>query len=239
MGLADRRAGVEAVREVLRDGAIRTVFQPVVRLDDDHVVGYEALARFDALAPDRAFAVAAEAGLGTQLELLAVRRAFEQIQSMPDDTTLGVNVGAGALLDPAIQEELLAHADGDICVEITEHHPVPDYPALLAVTRLLRAAGVLIVVDDAGAGYAGLTHIVRLRPDIIKLDISLTRDVDTDPVRTAMARALTGFASEVGSRIVAEGVETRAEWETLRDLGVDFAQGYYLAKPGPLPGTCR
>jgi EAL domain-containing protein (putative c-di-GMP-specific phosphodiesterase class I) len=233
--LVHRAKATEAVREVLRDGAVRMVFQPVVRLDDDRIVGYESLARFDFAPPDQAFAAATRAGLGVQLELLAIRRAFERLGDMPHDTSLGVNLSVEALMTPEVEAEVLAHAAQNLCVEITEHSQVPDYVALVEVTGRLRAAGVQIVVDDAGAGYASLSHILQLRPDVIKLDISLTRDIDTDPVRAALARSLMGFAVEADARIVAEGVETRAEYDKLRAIGVHYAQGYYLAKPGPLP----
>ncbi|AGL20808.1 EAL domain-containing protein [Actinoplanes sp. N902-109] len=229
---------VQLLRDVLRHRTLRMVFQPVVRLADARVVGYESLARFDLTpfpTPAHAFATADRSGLGTALELLAVERAFEALPDMPYDTTLGVNLSAQALMAPAVQELLLAHAEGDICVELTEHTQVTDYAALNRVTDRLRANGVLLVVDDAGAGYASLRHILQLRPDIIKLDISLVRDIDADPVRIALTRSLVSFAGEVGARLVAEGIETRAEHDRLRDIGVHFGQGYYLAKPGPLP----
>ncbi|WP_082772566.1 EAL domain-containing protein [Actinoplanes sp. TFC3] len=236
--LRDDGEDVRVLREVLRDRALRVVFQPVVRLSDDHVVGYESLARFDFSpfpTPAHAFATAGRSGLGAELELLAVQRAFEALPEMQYDTTLGVNLSAEALMTTAVQDVVLAHAGGNICVEVTEHTQVADYPALNRVTERLREAGVLIAVDDAGAGYASLRHILQLRPDIIKLDISLVRDIDADPVRTALARSLVSFAGEVGARLVAEGIETRAEYEKLRGIGVDFGQGYYLAKPGLLP----
>jgi EAL domain-containing protein (putative c-di-GMP-specific phosphodiesterase class I) len=88
-------------------------------------------------------------------------------------------------------------------------------------------------VDDAGAGYSGLHHILRLRPDLIKLDMSLTRDIDTDPARQALAAALVAFAYDTDSRIIAEGVETLQELETLASLGIDRAQGYLLGRPMP------
>ncbi|MFI7540945.1 EAL domain-containing protein [Actinoplanes sp. NPDC049599] len=232
------REDAEMLVEVLRDRAVRMVFQPVVRLSDAAVVGYESLARFDLAAfpsPADAFAAAARSGFGVALELLAIERAFESLGELPPDTTLGVNLSVEALMSPAVQAAVLAHAHGNICVEVTEHTPVPDYPALNEVTDRMRAARVLIVVDDAGAGFASLRHILQLRPDIIKLDISITRDINADPVRAALARSLVSFAAEVGARLVAEGIETRAEHDKLRSLGVDFGQGYYLAKPGPLP----
>ncbi|WP_305785158.1 EAL domain-containing protein [Symbioplanes lichenis] len=229
---------VRALRDVLRERALRVVFQPVVRLADATTVGYEALARFDLASfptPAHAFAAAGQTGLGVALELLAIERAFESLPDVPPGRTLGVNLSAEALLTPLVQETVLAHAGSDICVEVTEHTQVEDYPALNEVTNRLRAAGVQIVVDDAGAGFASLQHILQLRPDIIKLDISLTRDIDRDPVRTALARSLVSFAGEVGARLVAEGIETEAEHDKLRAIGVDLGQGYYLAKPGPLP----
>ncbi|GAA2506388.1 hypothetical protein Ahu01nite_057260 [Winogradskya humida] len=232
------REDIGMLRDVLDERTLRMVFQPVVRLTDGVTVGYESLARFDLTAfptPAHAFAAAGRAGLGVDLELLAIERAFEALPDMPYDTTLGINLSAEALMSPAVQESVLAHAGGNICVEVTEHTAVTDYPALNEVTGRLREANVLIVVDDAGAGFASLQHILQLRPDIIKLDISLTRDIDADPVRSALARSLVSFAAEVGARLVAEGIETRAEHDKLRTIGVDFGQGYFLAKPGPLP----
>ncbi|MFI5931754.1 EAL domain-containing protein [Actinoplanes sp. NPDC051494] len=236
--LHDDAPDIQRLRGVLQDRSLRMVFQPVVRLSDATVTGYESLARFDLSefpTPAHAFAAAGRSGLGVPLELLAIDRAFEALPYLPYDTTLGVNLSAEALLNPAVQDTVLAHAQGGICVEVTEHTQVTDYPALNKVTDRLREAGVLIVVDDAGAGFASLQHILQLRPDIIKLDISLVRDIDADPVRAALARSLTSFASEVGARLVAEGIETRAEHDKLQDLGIDFGQGYYLARPAPLP----
>jgi EAL domain-containing protein (putative c-di-GMP-specific phosphodiesterase class I) len=120
-------------------------------------------------------------------------------------------------------------------VEITEHELIEDYAHLLDALTPLRTAGIRLAVDDAGSGYASLRHILSLQPDIIKLDIALTRGVDTDPVRRALASALVGFARDTGSVIVAEGIETSAELAALQRLGVPLGQGFYLARPGDLP----
>jgi EAL domain-containing protein (putative c-di-GMP-specific phosphodiesterase class I) len=229
----------ELIDAVLRAEAVQTVFQPVVRLGDGVVVAYEALSRFapDAFgSPDAAFAAAARCGRGPELELLAARRALRHRCGLPAEAWIGLNLSADALLTPAVQDLLLAHADRRIGVELTEHSPVPDYARLTAVTERLRAAGVQIVVDDAGAGYAGLKHILLLRPNTIKLDVALVRDIDTDPVKAALARSLVAFAQDIGATLVAEGIETCAEHEALRGLGVGYGQGFLLARPGPLPG---
>jgi EAL domain-containing protein (putative c-di-GMP-specific phosphodiesterase class I) len=119
-------------------------------------------------------------------------------------------------------------------IEITEHEPIADYPRLGASLAALRARGARVAIDDAGAGFASLRHTLQLAPDHVKLDISLTRSIDTDRARRAMASALISFADEMGMVIVAEGIETQRELDTLLELGVRFGQGYYLAEPGPL-----
>jgi EAL domain-containing protein (putative c-di-GMP-specific phosphodiesterase class I) len=226
------------VRGLFDDDTLRMVFQPVVRLRDGFVEVFEALARFDRTVfatPDRAFAAATRAGLGVDLEHLAVRRAFRRLHDLPGDTMLGVNLSAEALLDDRVQTTLLDHAPRRrIGVEITEHAAVHDYLDLIGVTERLRAAGVLIVVDDAGAGYASLHHILQLRPDVIKLDVALVRGIDGDRARQALARSLVSFAADIGAHLVAEGIETPAERDLLRRLGVGYGQGYLLGRPAGL-----
>ncbi|MEV4636435.1 EAL domain-containing protein [Actinoplanes sp. NPDC049548] len=228
-----------AVRDVLHHNALRTVFQPIVRLEDGTVRGYEALTRFDdRLFPDpvQAFASANEAGLGVQLEILAIERALQRLDDLPEGAWLSLNASVEALLTPRTISLLLSHANRKIAVELTEHTRVTDYSALHEVTGLLRAAGILLAVDDAGAGFANLSQILQLRPDVIKLDISLTRGIDTDPVRAALTRALVSFSESIGALLIAEGIETYAEHERLLALGVEHGQGYYIARPGSLPG---
>jgi EAL domain-containing protein (putative c-di-GMP-specific phosphodiesterase class I) len=229
---------VARVRAVLDSGWIRMVFQPVVRLEDGVLVAYEALARFDDPdfpTPAHAFAAAARAGIGVELEVLAVERALDRLVDIPDGLWLGVNLSAEALVVPAVQELLLRSAHCRLGVEITEHTEVQDYAPLAAATERLRAAGIQIGVDDAGAGYASFRHILKLRPTVIKLDLEIVRDVDTDPVRQALTRSLVSFAAEADAVLVAEGIETESELKMLRRLGVGFGQGYLLARPGPLP----
>ena len=148
---------------------------------------------------------------------------------------LSLNASPESLLAPELVELLAPVAGSRLALELTEHAPVADYAALEAALAGLRARGVQLMIDDAGAGFASLRHVLGLHPDAIKLDLSLTRDIDSDPVRRALAASLVAFAREIGTTIVAEGIETRAELEALRALGVTHAQGYYLARPGPCP----
>jgi EAL domain-containing protein (putative c-di-GMP-specific phosphodiesterase class I)/CheY-like chemotaxis protein len=233
-----RRRQLERVRAVLLGDAVHMVYQPIADLMTGQVVGYEGLARFDtepARPPDVWFAEAQEVGLGVQLELVALRAAMKQFGQLPGQTYLSVNVSPATARSPHFEETLRGIDPTRIVVEITEHAPVVDYEELAGALRVLRSRGVRLAVDDAGAGFASLRHILRLSPDVIKLDRALTSDIDTDTARHALASALILFADKIGSSVVAEGIERDAELLTLRSLGVPYGQGYFLAKPAPLP----
>ncbi len=223
------------VRDVLAAGAVRIVFQPVVDMATGTVTAVEALSRFDPgrfPTPEHAFAAAVAAGVGVDLELLAVRSALAALPRLPAGVHLAVNLSAEALLDPRTPARLLPHGAA-LGIEITEHTPVRDYAALVRVTDRLKAAGLHVAVDDAGAGFASLHHVLQLRPTAIKLDIALVRGIDADPVRQALARAVADFAASLGARLVAEGVETVEERAALLGLGVRYGQGYLFGRPGP------
>jgi EAL domain-containing protein (putative c-di-GMP-specific phosphodiesterase class I) len=133
--------------------------------------------------------------------------------------------------------ELAERLDGvehRVVLEITEHEAIEDYGALAEALAPLRERGLRVAVDDVGAGYASLRHALQLAPDMVKMDISLTRDVDRDPGRRALAAALISFADQTNMTIVAEGIETAGELTALRELGVRYGQGFYLAQPAPL-----
>lgn len=224
------------VQGVLDAGGPSGVYQPVFRLDDMSIAGAEALARFNRLPhmpPDRWFADAAGCGLGGALERSAIANALAGFRGIwtRGDLYLGLNCSPATILEGGLEAVMEGYPVADLVLEITEHQNVGDYAALGAALAPLRAAGVKIAIDDAGSGYASLRHILNIEPDIIKLDISLTRGIDADRMKRAMARALIAFGNQTGSSIVAEGVETAAEMETLREIGVQAAQGYHLAHP--------
>jgi diguanylate cyclase (GGDEF)-like protein/PAS domain S-box-containing protein len=235
-----RHARREGIRRVLAGEGLSVVLQPIVELDGGRVVAAEALSRFvDEPLPDAWFAEAAALGLGVELELAAIRAALAQLGALPAGVRLSLNVSPESLLVPELAELLAPVTGSRLALELTEHAPVADYAALEAALAGLRARGVQLMIDDAGAGFSSLRHVLGLRPDVIKLDLSLTRDIDSDPVRRALAASLVAFAREIGAAIVAEGIETRGELEALRSLGVTHGQGYYLARPGPEPVPVR
>jgi EAL domain-containing protein (putative c-di-GMP-specific phosphodiesterase class I) len=210
------------------------VFQPIVELSSGSIVGVEALARFahePVRPPDEWFAEARELGFADRLELLCIEQALAMVERLPDDCFVSVNVSP----DTAMTGELvsvLSRVPGErVVLELTEHDEISDYEWLRPFLERHRARGVRIAVDDAGAGYAGLQHILSLMPDILKLDRELIRGIDTDIARRALARCLADFAGEIGAAVLAEGISGVAELEVLRAVGVSLGQGYYLGKP--------
>lgn len=233
---------LQRVDTVLRPDALSTVFQPIVHVGDDRIVGFEALTRFlvdPPRTPDAWFAEAARAGRGAELETLAIRKALPALQRFPEPVYLSVNASPAMIVQGGLDQALAGVPLRRIVVEVTEHEAVEQYDELAAVVHPLQARGLRVAIDDAGAGYASFRHILNLAPHMIKLDTSITRGIDGDRSRRALAAALCRFAEETGCRIVAEGVETAEELAALRKLGIEKAQGYFLGRPMPLEDAAR
>lgn len=225
------------IHAALQAQAYHMVFQPIFPLHDGRAAGFETLARFTAeprRSPDEWFSEAARVDLAEALELAMIERALADLHRIPPDVYLSLNISPAHILSGAVLRVLDGTPLERVVLEVTEHEPVGDYDLFAARLNPLRERGLRLAVDDAGAGHASFRHILQLRPDLIKLDLALTRDIDHDPARRALASALVSFAAETGSRIVAEGVETMAELHTLRTLGVSYAQGYLLGRPQPI-----
>lgn len=213
------------------------VYQPAIRLDRPRVEFVEALARFRPKPyepPDRWFADAASVELGTEFEMLAVDLAIEALREAPETLSMSINVSPETIVSAPLLSALESVPLTRIILEITEHDAVESYQRLSEVIDPLRKKGLRIAIDDSGAGYSSFRHILQIRPELIKLDMSLTRGVDQDPARHALASALISFARDIGSELVAEGVETPGELCCLRDLGVRIVQGHINGRPAPL-----
>ena len=236
----ERRHAKLRIERVLRDHAFTMVFQPIVNLASGAVVGVEALARFTGppvRTPDVWFREAAESGLGVRLELAAIESALAQLDLLPRDAYMSVNASPNVLTSTAFFDVLSKVDAHRVVVELTEHVTVEDYAGLNQAFSCLRRAGVRLAVDDTGAGYASLRHVLRLRPEIIKLDLELTRGLRDDPARRALAVALLAFGRELGAQIVAEGIETAEDMCALQELGIQQGQGYLLGRASTLPLT--
>ncbi|MDA0167266.1 EAL domain-containing protein [Solirubrobacter ginsenosidimutans] len=228
----EQRAEIE---DVLQDpDAIRMVFQPIIDLRTGRIAGYESLARFSReprRGPDVWFAQAHRCGLGYELEAKAIACALAT-PDRPRGTYLTFNLSPSSLLADDVLRVLPARLDG-LVVEITENELVSGDAAITAALDDLRARGARLAVDDTGAGYAGLTHVMRLQPDIIKLDRALTSGVDHDPAKAPLISSFVRYARDIDADVCAEGIETRAELECLADLDVAYGQGYGIARPSP------
>lgn len=226
------------IRRILDEDRIEMVFQPVVDLRTGRIVGVEALARFRTEVvrpPDEWFADAVTVGLAAEMELAAIAAALRRVPDLPPTVRLSVNVSPVVAMTEGFGACIAGAPKDRLVVELTEHVPIDDYGPLVAHLESFRSEGVLVAVDDAGAGYAGLQHIVALRPDVLKLDRELTLGIEDDPSRRAMAASMVHFADEIGALLVAEGIETQAALDTLAQLGITIGQGYLLARPGLLP----
>jgi PAS domain S-box-containing protein len=230
---ADRFAQVQ---RVLLSEDLRIAFQPLVELDTERVMGYEALSRFPgdpARTPDRWFADAWALGLGVPLELLAVKKAVRALDRMPGDVEISVNASPPTLAARGFMKCVGPHA-GRITVELTEHLEIADYDEFRQAVAPLRSAGGRLAIDDFGAGFASLKHILSVQPDRIKLDISLTERVGESPLAHALTTALLSFAGEIGIEVIAEGIETEEELDSLTEIGVRLGQGFHFGVPAPL-----
>lgn len=224
-------AARETVEAIIATGAYRPVFQPIIELATGRTIGFEALTRFaDGRRPDLVFEVAELAGLGLELELRTLEAAILAARELPAGPWLSLNVSPKLVVESPALGPVLAGRDRPVVLEITEHVTIDDYRA---VRSAIEGFGqrVRVAVDDAGAGIANFSHLVELRPHLVKVDAGLIRDLDIDPARQAAVVGLVHFAAKAGCEVIAEGIETEAERATAFALGVTHGQGFLFARP--------
>ena len=225
------------VLDAIAGSAMRMHYQPLIDLRDGRTVAYEALARFSGhpdVPPDGWFHRAADFGLRDELELAAVDCALRALDDLKEEVSVCVNVTRHGAMSPGLERVLTRWPVERIILELTEQEEVTDYIAMNRALLRLRRDGLRVAVDDAGAGFASMRHIVSLQPDLIKLDATWVSDIEADPMRRAMVTALATFADQVDSLLVGEAVENARQADVLREIGVPLAQGYFFARPAPL-----
>lgn len=238
----DAQKRTTRLKEIITSESVRTLVHPIFDLGDMSVIGYEALSRGPADSefepPDKLFKVAYDSDLVLRLERLCRKKALEAAADLPDDRMLFLNVEPDAVTDPQLREiftsSLLsqAHITPDrIVLEITERSAIIDFTAFRGALEYLRVLGFTCAVDDAGAGYGSLQCLAEVKPEWLKIDMSLVRGCDTDLVRAQLIGSLCTFAATVDVKLVAEGIETAGELTKLRELGVQFGQGFLFTKP--------
>jgi EAL domain-containing protein (putative c-di-GMP-specific phosphodiesterase class I) len=228
-----------AIQRVLDEPAlVCPAFQPIVDLERGVAIGYEMLARFESevdAPPPLWLAEAERHGLGSRLEATLVETGLGALDWLPDGCFLAINVSPQALGSPEVAAVLSSRESLEgVVIEVTEQVVVEDYIHFEYVLRSLRAAGAAIAVDDAGAGYASLQHIVALRPQFVKLDRWLVANLDEDEAKLAVIEALGTFASRIDAWMVAEGIERPEEVAALQRLRVPLGQGFWLGTPAPV-----
>lgn len=227
----------ERIKSVLDSNKIDIHYQPIYSLHTNKISGFESLSRFFTepyRTPDVWFAEASRVGLGEALEMMAVEKAVQGMDKFNNDVYISINTSPEHVLSGAISRVLNDIAADRVVIEITEHSPIEDYLQFREALEPLRRRGVRLAIDDAGAGYSSFQHILELEADIIKLDISLIRDIHCSPKKLLLAKALCAFAKATKCTIIAEGIETTEELNELRELGVDSVQGYLLGRPMPV-----
>ena len=221
---------------VMAEKGLSIAMQPIHDLATSRVAGFECLSRFaakgDVRSPDAWFGDAKSVGKGVDLEMFAVHCALAEARRMPGNIYISLNASPETILSGRVAEALREVEDRRIVLEVTEHEQVSDFAGLAEALREI-APYAKIAIDDVGAGYAGLRYLVDLAPDLLKLDTSLTTNIDTDLARQAMTAAIVHFAKAIGSEVVGEGIERQGELDMLRELGVHYGQGYHFAKPMP------
>lgn len=238
-----REEQIRARIQGLLDGdELRMVWQPIVGISDKRIVGVESLSRFPAergLGPADWFDEAAEVGLADTLESRAVENALAALEHLPEHCFVAFNISGKALLRSGVASTLRGVALNRVVLEITEHDVIDGLGEPTRALAPLRRQGLRLAVDDAGASHASLRHILQLRPNLIKLDMNLVLDIDQDITRRSLAASLVQFARDIGSLLIAEGVEMEGELAVLREMGVETVQGFHLHPPMELDGLLR
>jgi EAL domain-containing protein (putative c-di-GMP-specific phosphodiesterase class I) len=233
------------LQDILLAHEIHTVFQPIVDLQKGGTLGFEALSRGPAgtaqYSPINMFEAANATDLVFELDRHCRRRAMQTARDLPAPYRLFINVVPNSMYDPDFQgTSLISLLEGlglspeRIVLEVSEHYAIENYTLFVEALQNFTQMGFSIAVDDIGRGYSGLEKIAHLNPRYLKFDIQLVQGIDESHVKREMTRALKAFADKMDSKIIAEGIEREGERQALVDLGIDYGQGYLLARPKPL-----
>ena len=227
----------EQIKSILTEKRFEMAYQPIFDLETGEIAGLEALSRFNPSPyrpPNLWFDDAEWVGLGKELELCVIEEAAKAIPRMPKGAYLSLNASPKTIASGQLPKVLADVQPEQVVIEVTEHVAVADWASLDRALSTLRGLGFRIAIDDAGAGYAGLQQMVRLQPEIIKLDRSLVSGIDEDRARRSLCAAMVHYANETQATLVAEGIESAGEARALKDLGVFRGQGFHLARPAKL-----
>ena len=230
------------LNRILAEGCIKPVFQPIVSLQDGRIFGYEALSRVSnssiAIGVEQLFRLADKADRAWDLETLCRAKALAGAANIAQDKLLFLNVNPNIIYDAKFNEGFTKRHLGaygirpeNVVFEITERVAVLDRKAFLVAIQHYRNQQYGIAIDDVGAGYSGLKTIADVKPNLMKMDMSLVRNIDKDEIKQLLCKAMVDFGKSANISLIAEGIETEEELKTVITLGVDYGQGFFLGIP--------
>lgn len=224
-----------ALSRIIHERLVYTVFQPIVDLEEERVLGYEAFSRGpkgEFQNPDYLFRMAYQTNLLWQLERICRDQAISRIADVPEGKLLFLNVDPDSILDPQLSRwSTQEHIGPRIVLEITERVGIADYVLFRRVLNLIHSMGLRFAIDDLGSAYSGLRMVAEVRPHYIKLDMDIARNVNEDHVKRELIRTIARFSRAIETPLIVEGVETQAELDTLREIGIRYAQGFLFGSP--------
>jgi EAL domain-containing protein (putative c-di-GMP-specific phosphodiesterase class I) len=240
-----RRERISALQRILMQGSIVSVYEPIVGLSDRVPIGYEALARgpigTGLETPVALFAAAAEGDLTFELDVLCRRRALRGACGIDPGSKLFLNILPSSIYDPDFTElrirralEELGIGPANLVLEISERGAISNFQIFREAVDHISRLGVGIALDDTGSGYSSLEAAMEISPDFLKVDMTLVRGLEDDPQRQELLRSLHRLSHNMNARLIAEGVETEAEFDALVELGVELGQGFLFGRSGPI-----
>lgn len=233
---------IKIIKDIIGKKRIYPVYQPIIDLNNNKIYGYEALSRIindeHNIKIEDLFSCAEKYGMVWELEELCRKKALKNASQKPENKKLFINVNPNVILDKTFESGITTKFIGkyklqpeDIVLEITERTPIQSKSLFKKVLKHYTEQGYSVAIDDFGSAYAGLDRLFYIKPDFLKLDVNLIRDIENDETKKSLVKHLVLFCKEVSIKIIAEGIETENEANVLKNFGVDFGQGFYYAKP--------
>jgi EAL domain-containing protein (putative c-di-GMP-specific phosphodiesterase class I) len=236
------------LKRIIINNDIQTVFQPILRFQGEEIIGYEALTRITSVEffndTETLFSFAVQTEMILELERICRRQAIQKAKDIMGDKKLFLNVSAKGVLDPEFQDGKFVddvkdtgRSVNDVVLEITERLAIKDINLFRETVKGLEKHGFSVAIDDVGAGYSSLHTIAELNPTYLKYDMALIRGINTHAIKRDLLESLIPFSKKIESQIIAEGIETAGEYGALKEMGIEYGQGFYFARPGPLLKT--
>ena len=233
------------LKRIIVNNDVQTVFQPIMKFDNSEIIGYEALTRISSMEffndTETLFSFATQTEMILELERICRRNAIKMLYNFHNNKKLFLNVSAKGIMDPELLDgkftkeiERASIPEDSIVLEITERLAIRDLDLFKEGVKKLEDSGFSVAIDDVGAGYSTLHTIAELNPSFLKYDMALVRNIHRHTIKRQLLESLITFSKKINTTIIAEGIETEGEFKTLKNMGIEYGQGFFFAKPAPL-----